>query len=73
VYDLSQPNDKPGICGKCKGTGVYSWGARVNGKMTHSGQCHSCGGTGRQTQRDIARNEAYNRHKIATIFHADMA
>ena len=27
MYDLSQPNDKPGTCIKCKGTGVYGWGA----------------------------------------------
>lgn len=34
MYDMSQPNAKPGTCGKCKGSGVYQWGACVNGKMT---------------------------------------
>jgi DnaJ-class molecular chaperone len=67
MYDLSQPNEKPGICGKCRGTGAYSWGAMVNGKMTHSGTCFSCRGTGRQDRRQIARNAAYNRFKIAAI------
>lgn len=67
MYDLSQPNDKPGVCCKCQGSGVYLWGACVNGRMSHAGPCHSCGGTGKQTQADIKRNEAYNRHKIASI------
>lgn len=67
MYDLSQPNSKPGVCVKCKGTGRYGWGASINGRMQFSGKCHSCGGTGQQTGRDIKRNEAYNRHKIATI------
>ena len=67
MYDLSQPNAKPGRCNKCKGTGTYYWGAVVNGKPSKSGPCHSCGATGQQTKRDIARNHAYNRHKIAQI------
>ena len=67
MYDLSQPNDRPGRCVKCRGTGVYSWGASVNGKMTNSGSCFSCKGTGRQSRRQIACNHTYNRHKIARI------
>jgi DnaJ-class molecular chaperone len=67
MYDFSQPNSKPGQCIKCKGTGTYQWGASVNGKMTHSGSCHSCGGTGKQTQKDIKRNHAYNRHKLSEM------
>jgi DnaJ-class molecular chaperone len=67
MYDMSQPNAKPGICCKCRGTGIYAWGAFVNGKPTHSGPCHSCGGKGKQTRADIARDEAYNRHKLATL------
>lgn len=67
MYDLSMPNEKPGKCAKCKGTGRYSWGAVVNGKASKSGQCFSCGGTGKQTVRDIRRNETYNRHKIRQI------
>ena len=67
MYDLSQPNDKPGKCGKCKGTGCYSWGASQNGKTTHSGTCWSCAGTGQQTKDDIRRNHTYNKHKIIRI------
>lgn len=67
MYDLSQPNDKPGICIKCKGTGIYGFGACVNGKMSKSGTCFSCRGTGKQSSRQIKRNETYNRYKIADI------
>ena len=67
MYDLSQPNDKPGTCIKCRGTGIYGWGASVNGKMQHSGPCFSCRGTGKQDKRQISRNRTYNRHKIASI------
>lgn len=31
------------------------------------GQCAKCRGTGQQSQRDIRRNVAYNRHKLANI------
>lgn len=64
MYDMSQPNEKPGTCGKCRGSGEYRWGGTINGKSRFSGSCHSCGGTGHQDRRDIARNNAYNRHKI---------
>jgi len=67
MYDLAIANDKPGRCEKCRGIGRYSWGAVINGKPQHAGACHSCRGTGRQTGQDIARNLAYNRHKIALI------
>ena len=67
MYDLSVPNEKPGTCAKCRGTGEYRWGACVNGRMTNVGPCHSCRGTGQQQARDILRNRAYNRHKLATL------
>jgi DnaJ-class molecular chaperone len=67
MFDLSQPNSEPGVCVKCKGTGVYGWGASINGKMQHSGTCFSCRGTGKQSRKQIKRNETYNRHKIAMI------
>ncbi len=67
MYDLSQPNDKPGICRKCKGSGVYGWGTVENGKCKNEGTCFSCRGTGKQTFRQIKRNETYNRYKIETI------
>jgi len=67
MYDLSVPNARPGRCEKCRGLGTYLWGAVVDGKPSQFGACHSCRGTGRQTWQDIARNYAYNRHKIAQI------
>jgi DnaJ-class molecular chaperone len=67
MYDLAQPNDKPGVCCKCRGTGTYRWGASINGKSQFEGTCHSCRGTGQQSGRQIKINETYNRHKIAMI------
>lgn len=67
MYDLAMPNEKPGDCEKCRGTGRYCWGAFVNGRATKEGPCHSCGGTGKQTKADIRRNRTYNRHKIARM------
>lgn len=67
MYDLSQPNDRPGRCAKCRGTGEYRWGATVNGRSEKAGPCFSCRGTGRQDRAQIARNRAYNRYKIAAI------
>lgn len=67
MYDLSVPNARPGKCAKCGGSGVYCWGPVVNGTPRHSGKCNSCGGTGEQTVKDIRRNQAYNRHKLARI------
>lgn len=67
MYDLAWENEKPGKCGKCRGTGHYAWGGFVNGKPAHTGQCHSCNGTGEQDAKQIRRNAAYNRFKIARI------
>ena len=36
-------------CEKCQGSGVYGWGASVNGRMSRSGPCFACGGKGKQT------------------------
>jgi DnaJ-class molecular chaperone len=67
MYDLAQPNARPGTCEKCRGSGLYRWGAVMNGRAQFAGACHSCNGTGRQTLRDIRRNVAYNVHKIRTM------
>jgi hypothetical protein len=61
MYDLSQPNDKPGVCVKCKGSGRY-----VQGKKDY-GTCWSCAGSGHQSKADIKRNVAYNVHKVNAI------
>jgi DnaJ-class molecular chaperone len=67
MYDLSQPNHKPGTCCKCKGSGVYGWGPVVNGVCEKQGTCFSCRGTGKQSYRQIKRNETYNKYKIVCI------
>ncbi|MGI9504284.1 MAG: hypothetical protein ACR2RE_14650 [Geminicoccaceae bacterium] len=67
MYDMSMPNAKLGKCGKCNGSGTYSWGGTVNGKARFSGQCHSCGGRGYQTLADIRRDHAYNRNKLRNL------
>jgi DnaJ-class molecular chaperone len=67
MYDLSIPNDRPGECAKCRGSGQYHWGGTINGKPRFSGECHSCHGSGKQSRSDIARNHAYNRHKISRL------
>lgn len=72
MYDLSQPNTTPGQCNKCRGTGIYSWGAVVNGVPSKSGPCHSCRGKGHQTASDIAKNTVYNVHKVNAIMSADL-
>ena len=72
MYDFSQPNDAPGTCIKCHGTGTYRWGAVVNGVPSKSGTCFSCQGTGKQSDRQISRNHAYNRFKVAAIVSADL-
>lgn len=71
MYDLSIPNDKPGQCAKCQGSGVYSWGTIENGKASKSGPCFSCRGTGKQSAKQIRRNRTYNRYKIAAIVSHD--
>jgi DnaJ-class molecular chaperone len=63
-YDFAVENEAPGVCGKCSGKGVYAWGPIVNGKVTNSGTCWSCRGTGKQDAVQIARNRCYNRHKV---------
>ena len=67
MYDLSMPNVKPGQCCKCKGTGFYAFGPVINGKPSKGGTCFSCGGTGKQTKKDINRNHTYNKHKVIRI------
>jgi hypothetical protein len=55
-------------CERCRGTGTYSWGACINGVMTHSAPCARCGGNGRMTFDDMRRGRAYDNHAIARAF-----
>lgn len=38
-------------CPKCSGSGIYRWGAIVNGVHSFSGECFRCHGTGRVAER----------------------
>lgn len=65
--DFSVPNDRPGACEKCRGSGRYGWGAVVNGQPAHEGRCNACRGSGRQSWADIHRNRAFNRHQMRRV------
>ncbi len=54
-----------GSCDRCKSSGTYSWGACINGKMSHSAPCARCGGKGYMTFDDMRRGRAYDRHAIS--------
>lgn len=51
-------------CPRCKGTGVYCWGACVNGQMQHSAPCARCGGNGQMSFDDMRRGRAYDNYAI---------
>lgn len=51
-------------CDRCGGSGLYHWGACVNGKMSHSGDCYRCQGKGVQDQDDMRRNYGHTMHMI---------
>ncbi len=51
-------------CSRCHGTGVYSWGACVNGRMSCSGPCNRCAGKGYMHFDDMRRNKAYDNYAI---------
>lgn len=52
-------------CARCAGSGVYSWGACINGRMSHSGPCARCDGKGIMTFDDMRRGRAYDAYAIA--------
>ncbi len=52
-------------CARCAGSGVYSWGACINGRMTHSAPCARCDGKGRMDFDDMRRGRAYDAYAIA--------
>jgi len=55
-------------CTRCRTTGIYSWGACVNGKMSCSGTCNRCAGKGYLTFDDMCRNKAYDNYAIRRAF-----
>ena len=67
--------EAPGKCGKCRGTGVYGWGAYVASmaKMKNSGTLFFVPWhwqNKNHTARSM-RNRTYNVHKINAIASAD--
>ena len=34
-------------CERCGGSGIYIWGAMINGNPSHAGTCFKCGGSGK--------------------------
>ena len=55
-------------CDHCQATGVYSWGASVNGKMSHSGDCYRCLGKGWMNVDDMARFKVWTGYAIVKAF-----
>lgn len=52
------------LCENCYGSGVYRWGACINGKPpVHSGPCFRCEGKGYQNDADRRRNFGYDNHR----------
>jgi hypothetical protein len=51
-------------CERCRESGVYQWGACVNGRMPHSAPCARCNGTGRMTFDDMRRYRCWINHAI---------
>jgi hypothetical protein len=50
-------------CDHCDGSGIYRWGASINGKPPqHSGPCHRCQEKGKMDASDCARTMEYHRH-----------
>ena len=51
-------------CERCRGTGTYSWGACISGRMTNTASCARCGGDGVMTFDDMRRWRAYDAYTI---------
>lgn len=60
-------------CERCDGSGHYSWGASINGKMSHGGPCYRCEGKGCQGQDDFRRNWAYDRYAVVAAYRGMIA
>jgi hypothetical protein len=52
-------------CENCHGSGVYRWGACINGVMTNVGPCFRCESKGYHTVADRRRNWGYDQHRRA--------
>lgn len=56
-------------CDGCNGSGIYYGRGYVeNGVFKgFTGTCFRCGGKGRQTKSDVARNRTYDRHRRISV------
>lgn len=66
--DFAHVNPTPGPCGKCSGSGLYRWGAVINGRAQYEGTCWSCQGAGRQTRQQIRRNRTFNAYRMGSAW-----
>jgi len=58
-WDIKVQNDKVYcLCPRCYGTGIYRWGACINGQMQFQGVCFKCKGVG---MWHIGSEEDYNK------------
>lgn len=46
-------------CPKCGGSGLYIWGAMINGRPQYAGECWRCNGSGRVHSKWIERTPEY--------------
>lgn len=51
-------------CERCGGTGVFHWGAVINGSPSHSAPCARCAGKGTMDFDDMRRSKAYDAYAI---------
>ena len=62
--DKELGKDKSRKCDACNGTGIYVWGAIINGKPQHQNKCFACAGKGNQTRNDLVRQFTYYAHRM---------
>jgi hypothetical protein len=53
-----------GTCERCRGGGIFYWGASINGRMSHSATCARCAGKGKVNNNDCRRAYVYDNHAI---------
>ena len=63
-----RPDPSEHRCTKCGGSGIYRWGACINGKMSKEGPCFECEGKGYTTVADRRRTAAYWSHRATHEF-----
>jgi hypothetical protein len=68
MADNDKAKPKPKRCGRCAGTGRFITGT-LNGVPTGPGGiCFRCEGKGFQDERDVKRNDNYDRYYAGTRY-----